>query len=72
MESKPVLHKCFTVSQMCYLLSDTHWFDDIGGVFDSLALIFSDAPIEKLLLQLQSLTFIIMFILEVLLGLVAL
>ena len=29
------------------LLSDTHWFVDTGGVFDGLALIFSDAPIEK-------------------------
>ena len=32
------------------LLSDTHWYADAGGVFDGLALIFSDAPIEKLLL----------------------
>ena len=29
------------------LLSDTHWFLDIGGVFDGLAFIFSDAPIAK-------------------------
>ena len=29
-------------------LSHTHWFREVGsGVFDALALIFSDAPIEK-------------------------
>ena len=45
-------------------LSHTYWSSDIGGVFNGLALIFSDATIDKPMLQFYTLSFITISLME--------